>query len=201
MVALTLSELKEDFYKRYLPSSNYLHYTENGILCPLLGHPKLDDAPSVSCALSMGVRMFARALGGEVIKVQNHASDKYLTYNFSDKLAPRRGIDAETIRLIRALGTENLKGAEILYECSVPEFLPRREVFSLALVRSLMKVSNIEADILKIAAIASLGKNTNVCLGVARRLLHAYIVRRAETLPSAAYRLQNRVRALYRKRY
>lgn len=87
---MTLSELKEDFYKRYLPSSNYLHYTANGMLCPLLGYPETEDAPSVSCALSMGVRMFARALGGEVVKVQNNASDKYLIYNFSDNIAPRR---------------------------------------------------------------------------------------------------------------
>ena len=164
---MTLSELKEDFYKRYLPSSNYLHYTANGMLCPLLGYPETEDAPSVSCALSMGVRMFARALGGEVIKVQNNASDKYLIYNFSDNIAPRRGIDAETIRLIRALGAENLTGAEILYECTIPEFLPRREVFSLTLVQSLMKVSDIEADIAKTAATASLGNNTGAYLALA----------------------------------
>ena len=167
MVILKLSELKADFYKRYRPSDNYLHFTANGILCSLLGHSDIPDAPSLSCTLSMRVQMFARKLDGKVVKVQSSASDKYLTYDFSDTASLYRGIDRETINIINTIGAERLNGAEILYECSIPEFLPRKEPFNMSLAQSLMKISGIEADIAKTAAFASCGENTGVYLALA----------------------------------
>lgn len=167
VINMNQSELKQDFYKRYQPSDNYLHFTSNGILCPLLGHSEITSAPSVTCTLSMRIQMFARALNGEQIKIQNCMSDKYLAYNFSDTASIHHNTDKDTINIIHALSAKNLRGAEILYECSIPEFLSHKEPFELSLTQSLMKVSDIQTDISETAALASPGKNISEYLALA----------------------------------
>ena len=152
---MNLPELKEDFYKRYSSSDNYLHFTSNGILCTLLGHCGIENAPSLTCTLSMRVRMFARALNGNMIKIQSSTENKCFVYIFGTPPELFRGADKETVNLIRMLDNHKIKGAQILYDSTIPEFLSKKEAFSVSLIQSLMKVSSIEADALETAALSA----------------------------------------------
>ncbi len=146
-----MSELKEDFYKRYETSCNYLHFSANGILCPLLGYTEFETAQSLSCSLSMRVQMLARSLDGGILKVGSVASDKCFSYDFTDPASLFSGVDAETVRIATAIGRGRKIGAQILYECSIPECLPRMPSFSLSLTQSIIKLLGAEADINKTA--------------------------------------------------
>ncbi|MCD8180306.1 MAG: hypothetical protein LUF26_02325 [Firmicutes bacterium] len=158
---MNLSELKEDFYKRYSASDSFLHFVSSGILCPLLGHCGIEYAPSVSFALSMRVQMFARALGGNVIKLQSTDTNRCLVYNFGDRAELYRGFDFDAVSLMSCLARRGAKGAQILYDCTIPEFLPRKEAFAVTLVKAVTRASGIEADALETAAMAARGSLTD----------------------------------------
>lgn len=155
VIFLKLPELKEAFYKRYNSSDNYLHFTSNGLLCTLLGHCELENTPSLTCTLSMRVQMFARALDGGMIKLQSSTEDKCLVYIFGTPAELFRGGDKETVKVIQMLDEKKIRGAQILYDCSIPKFLSKKEAFSISLIQSLMKVSGIDADALETAALSS----------------------------------------------
>lgn len=163
---MNLPELKEDFYKRFNQSDSFLHFTANGLLCTLLGHSDIEYAPSLTFTLSMRVQMFARRLGGNMINLQDTSSAKSLSYTFGTPIGLFRGGDKSAAELLRSLERYKPKGAEILYECSIPEFLPKRDAFAVTLVQSIMKVSGIEADTLETAALAGEGSQINPCLGI-----------------------------------
>ena len=99
--------------------------------------------------------MFARVLDGNMIKIQNSAENKCLVYVFGTPPELFRGADRETVNLIRALESRKIKGAQILYDSTIPEFLPKKEALSVSLVQSLMKVSGIEEGALETAALAA----------------------------------------------
>ena len=155
MIFLNLPELKSAFYKRYNASDKFLHFTSNGILCTLLGHCGIEGAPSLTCTLSMRVQMFARALDGNMIKLQSSEENDCFVYIFGTPAEIFRGTDRETVNLIKTLESRSLRGAQILYDSTIPEFLPKKEALSVSLIQSLMKVSGIEANALETAALAA----------------------------------------------
>lgn len=163
---LNLTELKQDFYKRFSASDNFLHFTANGILCTLLGCTETEYTPFLGCTLSMGVKMFARRLNGEVINIQENTSDECLSYIFGTPLEQFRGDNKEYTELIKRLEPYSLSGTQILFEYSVPDFLPRREVLLTTLAQSLAKCSDIELDPLKTAVLACGSDNVNKYLGI-----------------------------------
>lgn len=163
---MNLPELKKDFYKRFDPSDNFLHFTSNGLLCDLLGHSCVENAPSLTCALSMRVQMSARRLGSNMINIQDVSSAQAFSYTFGSPSELLRGENERTAKLINRLMKYNINGAQILYECSIPEFLPKKEVFFVTLAQSIMKVSGAEADILETADMAGGGENINQYIGI-----------------------------------
>lgn len=163
---MNLTELKQDFYKRFNASDNFLHFTSNGILCTLLGCTETEYTPSLGCTLSMGVKMFSRRLNGELISIQENTSNQCLSYIFGANTEHFHGQNRDCVRLLKQLEAYGLRGTQILFEYSVPEFLPRREVFFLTLTEALFKTSDIELEPLKTAAIASCGDNISNYLGI-----------------------------------
>ncbi len=163
---MNLPELKEDFYKRFDPSDNFLHFTSNGLLCDLLGHSSVEYAPSLTCALSMRVKMFARRLGSDMVNIQDVSSAQAFSYTFGTPSELLRGENEQTAKLINRLMRYNINGAQILYECSIPEFLSKKEVFAVTLAQSVMKVSGAEADMLETAAMAGGGEHMNQYIGI-----------------------------------
>jgi galactokinase len=155
-----LSELKKDFYRRFNASDNFLHLTANGIACPLLGYTDIRNAPSLSLTLSMRIQMLARKIDDNTVNVQASDSDKCFSYRFGTPTSNIRGADKFTADITAALERHNfsspLRGAQILYDCSIPEFLPRKEVFSVTLAESLMKTSGIDYRKEDISSVCSL---------------------------------------------
>lgn len=163
---MNFPELKQNFYKRFEQSSKFLHFTSQGLLCTLLGHVSVPQSPSLTCTLSMRVQMFARACGGQGIKIESTDSDNFFAYTPGDPTQIFRGKGRRTAELIDTLRGHSLKGTEILYQTTVPNFLPHMEVFSAALVKSLLKVNDIELDTLETAAICAMGENINPYLAL-----------------------------------
>lgn len=163
---MNFPELKQDFYKRFEQSSKFLHFTSQGLLCTLLGHVSVPQSPSLTCTLSMRVQMFARAAGGQGIKIESSDSDKFFAYTPGDPTQIFRGKGRLAAELIDTLRGHSLKGTEILYQTSIPDFLPHMEVFSTALVKSLFKVNDIELDTFDTAAICAMGENISPYLAM-----------------------------------
>ncbi len=163
---MNLPELKNDFYKRLGPSDNFLHFMSNGLLCSLLGHDDIDAAPFIGCTLSMGVKMFARKLGGKMIMIQDNDQSNAISYKYGAGTAQYAGTAKDIAELIQRLEIKNIKGAEILFDCSIPDFLPRKETLFLTLTQAVFTVSNIEADSLETAYMASGGQNIMQHLGI-----------------------------------
>ena len=116
---MNLPELKEDFYKRYSSSDNYLHFTSNGILCTLLGHCGIGNAPSLTCTLSMRVRMFARSLDGNMIKIK-HADGTETVYAHNNKNLVKKGETVKAGQAIAKVGsTGNATGNHLHFELLV----------------------------------------------------------------------------------
>ncbi len=105
--------------------------------------------------------MLARTLADASIRIEDAASDKYFSYIPGTPTGILRGDDRFAAELIDSMRAYKLKGAEILYESSVPDFIPRKETFACALVRSLDKLNSLELDTLAAAEICAMGKNPN----------------------------------------
>ncbi len=163
---MNLTELKQDFYKRFNASDNFLHFTSNGIFCTLLGCTETEYTPSLGCTLSMGVKMFSRRLEGGLISLQENKSNKCFSYIFGSNTENLRGDGNEYVNLFRRLEPLGLKGTQVLFEYSVPEFLPRSEIFFLTLTQALEKSSGIELEPLNTAALASPDGRLNTYLGI-----------------------------------
>lgn len=155
VILLKFAELKQDFYKRFRQSDNFLHFTSTGLLCTLLGHSDIKHAPSLTCSLSMRVQMFARRLGGSCIDIQDVTKSEGLSYRFGTPTDILHSTDRSSAEIIRRLEDYGISGAQILYERTVPDFLPCEEEFAVCLVRSLLKIADKEADTLKIVSLAS----------------------------------------------
>lgn len=163
---MDLTELKQDFYKRFNASDNFLHFTSNGILCTLLGCTETDYTPFLGCTLSMGVKMFSRRLDGDMISLQESTSNKSLSYVLGSNGETFHGSNRECAQLFKQLEPYGLRGTQVLLEYSVPKFLPRREVFFVTLVQALAKTSDIELEPLQTASLASCNNRLNRNLGI-----------------------------------
>lgn len=149
---MNLPELKKDFYHRFNSSDNFLHFTANGLLCALLGYTDIEYAPSLTFTLSMRIQMFSRKMGGGLINIEESSTNKCFSYHLGTPSKLFRGKEKFIAELVESLNIYNQNGTDILYDCSIPDFLPRKEVFSVALAQSLFKVNNIEYDTTDIAA-------------------------------------------------
>lgn len=163
---MNLPELKKDFYKRLGPSHSFLHFISNGMLCTLLGHDEVDESPFIACTLSMGIKMFARKLGGNMIVIQDNAKSKAISYTYGSSPTQYTGEPRDTIELIQRLESRNIRGAEILFDCTIPEFLPYKELLALSLTQAVLIVSDIESEPLDTAYLASGGGNLTPYLGI-----------------------------------
>lgn len=146
------NDIKETFYKRYSASDSYLHFTFAGILCELLGCGDINGAPFLSCRLSMGIKMLARRLGGNIITVQDTASDSKFTYTAANPQELYSGRNRGIAEIARKF---NGQGAEILYQSTMPDFINSDAEFYTALTQSLIKTNGIYADRLYAAEIAA----------------------------------------------
>lgn len=164
---MKLQELKQNFYKRYEQSDNFLHFTSTGLVCPLLGHNNIENTPSLTCSLSMRVQMFARRLGGNSIDIQDVTGNEEISYRFGTPNRIVQGIYPDTVNIIHKFEKYGISGAQILYERTIPDFLQCNEEFAVCLVRSLLKISQKDMDTKKILAIASSSEKNDKYLAAA----------------------------------
>lgn len=110
--------------------------------------------------------MFARKSGGNYVKIENTTTDKCLQYPFGTSTDLFKGKTKFFAELIHALENSGLKGAEILYNNTIPNFISSKHAFSAALIKSLMQVSDIELTPLETAAICALSDDLTPYLAV-----------------------------------
>ena len=163
---MNLPELKQNFYKRFDESDKFLHFTSCGILYTMLGHTDIDTAPSLTCPLSMRIQMFSRKMGTDMINLENTASNTCLSYRFGTPSELYREKDKYVASLINALSHYKISGAKILYDNSIPEFLPHTEPFLTALAQALLTVSGVSYSKEDIAASCSENANITECLAL-----------------------------------
>ena len=104
--------------------------------------------------------------GGNYVKIENTTTDKCLQYPFGTSTDLFKGKTKFFAELIHALENSGLKGAEILYNNTIPNFISSKHAFSAALIKSLMQVSDIELTPLETAAICALSDDLTPYLAV-----------------------------------
>ena len=103
---------------------------------------------------------------GNYVKIENTTTDKCLQYPFGTSTDLFKGKTKFFAELIHALENSGLKGAEILYNNTIPNFISSKHAFSAALIKSLMQVSDIELTPLETAAICALNDDLTPYLAV-----------------------------------
>ncbi len=116
---MNLTDFKQDFYKRFRPSGDFLAYSRAGLLCPLLGVTSVKRSPSLVCSLSMKVQVYGRKLAGDMIKLQSTKNNLCVVYRYGSRLPPRHTELFEMLERLRAYGAF---GAELFFDSSVPAF-------------------------------------------------------------------------------
>lgn len=140
---MNINEIKRVFYRRYDTSKSFLHYTFTGKLCCLLGHEEFINASFISCPLSMGIGMFARRQGANIINIQSAVSDRFFVYEKNMPTEMFGGNEKNTAALLRELSVYT-EGAQILYKSDIPSFIPQKVEFNTVLTASLLKVAQLD---------------------------------------------------------
>lgn len=140
---MNINEIKRVFYQRYDTSKDFLHYTFTGSLCPLLGYREYINAPFLSCSLSMGIGMFARRQGSNIITLQNTVSDRHFIYEKTMPYTIFKGGERDIAKLLKIMSVY-CDGAQILFKSDIPSFMPQKTEFRTALTHSLLKVSGVD---------------------------------------------------------
>lgn len=163
---MNLTDLKSSFYKRYSQSENFLYFASNGLLCTLLGHSNIYLTPSITCTLSMRVKMFARKIDGNIIRIEDTSGLKLFSYTLNTPPNLFHGKERTLANHLKSLTKYGIKGAEILYDCSIPDFISPDEPFAVTLTDLLMTVSKKEHDILTTARESACENDITPYLGI-----------------------------------
>ncbi|MGN0149398.1 MAG: hypothetical protein ACI4C7_04015 [Clostridia bacterium] len=141
---MNLTELKQDFYKRYSSSDNFLSYSRAGLLCSLLGDISLRHCPSLSCSLSMHVQVYGRKINGEIIKLQTTKSNTCIVFHPGNNIPSQHRSLFEMIERLYRFG---IHGAELIFDVSVPDFFNYGKELNTAIFNTLSKIYAISPPI------------------------------------------------------
>lgn len=144
VIFLNLTELKQDFYKRFRPSGDFLTYSRTGLLCPLLGVTSVKRAPSLTCSLSMKVQVYGRKLAGDMIKLQSTKNNLCVVYRYGSRLPSQHTELFEMLERLRAYGAF---GAELFFDSSVPPFFDYERELKAAVFRVMSNIYNLDVPV------------------------------------------------------
>lgn len=141
---MNLTDLKQDFYKRFSTSGNFLSYSRAGLLCPLLGDTSIARCAALACSLSMKVQVYGRELESDMIKLQSTKSNICVVYRYGSQLpSQHRGL----FEMLERLHGYGARGAELFFDCSVPHFFEFERELKTAVFGVMTSIFNIDAPI------------------------------------------------------
>ncbi len=141
---MNLTELKEDFYKRFNASNQFLIYSRMGMLCSLLGDIETEYCPSLSCCLSMRAQVYGRKLNGDGIRFQASANNNCIVFYPGDIVKKDYRDLFSTIEKMYNYG---IRGAELFADCSVPKFFNSDMVIKAAVFDTLSRLYETAAPL------------------------------------------------------
>ncbi|HIT85142.1 MAG TPA: hypothetical protein IAA60_04450 [Candidatus Ornithomonoglobus intestinigallinarum] len=144
---MDIALMKQDFYKRFSGGEGYLRAEKCGLLCTLLGFPRIKGALSLTYPLSVGVTGLCRPTGSDSLNLESTGSDVSLT-----RRVKNGGILPEGA---------HLTGGQILLNNDIPEYFNSSAETSCCTVKCVMSMNNFpEYD--KTAAAASCCGRDNI---------------------------------------
>ncbi len=141
---MNLTDLKQDFYKRFNVSSAFLSYSRMGLLCPLLGEVSIERCPSLACSLSMKVQVYARRLEGDMIKLQSTKNNLCVIFRFGGRLPSQHPSLFEMLDKMHGYG---VGGAEIFFDSSIPQFFGCERELKAAVFDVMQKIYNVSVPV------------------------------------------------------
>lgn len=144
MIFLNLTDLKEDFYKRFSASGSFLSYSRAGLLCPLLGYEEINHCPALTCSLSMKVQVYGRRLEGEMIKLQSTKNNLCIIFRYGGRPPSQHTGLFEMLEKMHAYGTG---GAELFFDCSIPDFFEYERELKAAVFSVMSKIYNLSIPV------------------------------------------------------
>ena len=97
---MNMADLQKDFYRRFNDAASRLTSGRCGMLCALLGYPRLSGAKSLTCSISMGVTALARRLDSGYIKLESTDLDISFNYSLSDAFRGENKAEREILSII-----------------------------------------------------------------------------------------------------
>lgn len=134
------TELQSDFYKRYGVSKNRLVFSKAGLLCTLLGHSEIENSEFMSCTLSMCVKTAGRMLASNAVNLENTQTGICSVIQTADIASHNKHL----YDIVQKFGHIRPFGAEILYDSSIPEFLPHNIALRISVLNTLLKIADTE---------------------------------------------------------
>ena len=133
------TELKSHFYKRFSGEHGMMVFSQAGLPCSLLGYINTDHTCAISTALSMRIRLIARAIGSRSITITSTSTDMQRIYRI-DSSDNRDRISSFLQRASRY----KLKGSEILYDSTIPDFYDPHIAYTAAVINAVFDVSKVK---------------------------------------------------------
>lgn len=143
-----MSVLKEDFYKRFGSSDQYLIRENCGLLCTLLGFTQVKGALCLTYPLSFGITALCRASDSNRIELENTDSDFLYTQSIKN--------NSDVI-----LDKQNLNGGQILFHNEIPEYFDFKPELKCCILKCVMHMNDIK-EYNKTAAAASCCGKENI---------------------------------------
>lgn len=141
---MNLTDLKQDFYKRFSSSGNFLSYSRAGLLCPLLGDASIARCAALTCSLSMKVQVYGRKLESDMIKLQNTKNNVCVVFRYGSQLPSQHKRLFEMLEKLHGYGAH---GAELFFDCSVPGFFEFEHELKTAVFSVMTSICKIDAPI------------------------------------------------------
>lgn len=141
---MNLTDLKQDFYKRFSSSNNFLSYSRAGLLCPLLGDASIARCAALTCSLSMKVQVYGRKLESDIIKLQNTKNNVCIVFRYGSQLPSQHTGLFEMLEKLHGYGAH---GAELFFDCSVPGFFEFERELKTAVFGVMTSICNLDAPI------------------------------------------------------
>lgn len=149
------TELQSNFYKRMGVSKNKLVFSKTGLLCTLLGHSEIRGGEFLSCTLSMGVRAAGRMLNCNALNLENTQTDIRNVIRINDLASQNK----QLYDIVSKVSRIRPFGAELLYDCDIPDFFSNTAALRISVLNSLLKIADCELDAAHKAQICDGGKN------------------------------------------
>lgn len=141
---MNLTDLKQDFYKRFSVSDSFLAYSRMGLLCPLLGDASIKRSPLLSCSLSMRVQLYGRRLGGEMVKLQSTKNNLCVVFHFGGRPPSQHTELFEMLEKMRGYG---IGGAELFFDSSIPNFFSCERELKAAVFDAISRIYDVSVPV------------------------------------------------------